>query len=282
MRLNKKISDLVSLEEEIRQRKSETFNEPSVLSNSVLDQSYTQVHDMKKREVKLQKVLESYEATFQQQAQELETYKTKIKALEEKEAFEELAQDLEIELEKLRNETEEKEEMNKFLLQQRDNRVSVAMLACDSANRLKDEAIKVKLETEAKLAEMTSKAMMAEEDCVVNLESVVRLTAKIKEYHKEQDEWKERFGRETEEKSKLEKKYKALAEKLQKISADNDRLAGHQNLKQKIQYISEMKKEYQMLKGENQRLVSEVQSLRHSETRKPLADKNADPRPVRI
>ena len=98
----------MSLEEEIRQRKSETFNEPSVLSNSVLDQSYTQVHDMKKREVKLQKVLESYEATFQQQAQELETYKTKIKALEEKEAFEELAQDLEIELEKLRNETEEK------------------------------------------------------------------------------------------------------------------------------------------------------------------------------
>ena len=63
---------------------------------------------MKKREVKLQKVLESYETTFQQQAQELETYKTKIKALEEKEAFEELAQDLEIELEKLRNETEEK------------------------------------------------------------------------------------------------------------------------------------------------------------------------------
>ena len=74
----------------------------------MLDQSYTQVHDMKKREAKLQKVLDSYETTFRQQAQDLEGYKARIRILAEKSHFEETARDLEIELEHLKNETEEK------------------------------------------------------------------------------------------------------------------------------------------------------------------------------
>ena len=45
--------------------------------------------------------------------------------------------------------------------------------------------------------------------------------------------------------------YKTLEEKYEKASADNGRLAGHQNLKQKIQYITEMRKDYQLLKEVN-------------------------------
>jgi hypothetical protein len=63
---------------------------------------------MKKREVKVQKVLESYETTFQEQAQDLESYKTKIKLLEEKTCFEDAARELEIQLENLRTDVKEK------------------------------------------------------------------------------------------------------------------------------------------------------------------------------
>ena len=72
----------MAFEEEISQRKSEGASDFSQLNSSVLDQSHVQ--DMKKREGKLQKVLESYETTFHQQAEDLENYKAKIKILEEK------------------------------------------------------------------------------------------------------------------------------------------------------------------------------------------------------
>lgn len=41
---------------------------------------------------------------------------------------------------------------------------------------------------------------------------------------------------------------KELEQKLEKANEDNSRLAGHQNLRQKIQYISDIKKDYQALK----------------------------------
>lgn len=276
------ISQIKALEEEINQKKSETCSEPSLLNMSMLDQSYTQVNDMKKREVKLQKVLESYETTFRQQAQDLESYKTKIKLLEEKTHFEGVARDLEIKLGKLKNEAEEKEVMHNFQMNLLNNRLTMAMSACDSANRLKDEAFRVKLDTEEKLAEITSKVQLAEDDSALNLESVVRLTEKLGEYHKKEDDWNERIERKMEETSKLEKAYKTLEEKYEKVSADNHRLAGHQNLKQKIQYITEMKKDLQLLKEENQKLVAENQVFRTSAaTRKPLTVKNVDTRPVK-
>ena len=264
------------MQPDIPQRPSDAGGlETSIVNTSLLDQS--QLQEMKKREVKVQKVLESYETTFREQAQELQNYKTKIKLLEEKTCFEDRARELEIQLENLKTDVKEKEVVNSFEMKQLKDRVSIAMSACDSANKLKDEAVQVKLETEKKLAEMTSRVLMAEEDCAANYESVVRLTEKLKEYHEKEDEWKERFGREMEAKAKLEKSNKELEQKFKKANADNARLAGHQNLKQKIQYINDMKKDYQLLKEENQKLNAKYQKLlceKSEENRKPLTIKN--------
>ena len=74
------------MEPDMAQRPSDQGGlETSIVNTSLLDQS--QLQEMKKREVKVQKVLESYETTFREQAQDLENYKTKIKLLEEKNAF---------------------------------------------------------------------------------------------------------------------------------------------------------------------------------------------------
>ena len=77
-----------------------------MVNSSLLDQS--QLQEMKKREVKVQKVLESYETTFREQAQDIENYKTKMKLLEEKSCFEDKARELEIQLENIKTEFNER------------------------------------------------------------------------------------------------------------------------------------------------------------------------------
>lgn len=95
------------MEPDIAQRPSDPGGlETSIVSCSLLDQS--QLQEMKKREAKVQKVLESYESTFREQAQDIENFKTKMKLLEEKSRYEEKARDLEIELENFRTEVKEK------------------------------------------------------------------------------------------------------------------------------------------------------------------------------
>ena len=94
------------MEPDVAERPSDPCGlETSFVNSSLLDQS--QVQEMKKREVKLQKVLESYEATFREQAQEIQGYRTKTKLLEEKSCFEDRARELEIELENLKTNVKE-------------------------------------------------------------------------------------------------------------------------------------------------------------------------------
>ena len=101
------IAEIVAMLPENVQRPSDASGlETSIVNTSLLDQS--QFQEMKKREAKVQKVLESYEMTFRNQAEDLESYKTKIKSLEEKTHFEDRARELQIQLENLKAEVKEK------------------------------------------------------------------------------------------------------------------------------------------------------------------------------
>lgn len=101
------IAEIAAMEPDVIQRPSDAGGlETSVVSTSFLDQS--QLQEIKKRELKVQKVLESYETTFREQVQQLEGYKMKVKVLEEKNCFEGRARELEIQLEGMKTDLEEK------------------------------------------------------------------------------------------------------------------------------------------------------------------------------
>ncbi|XP_033625827.1 kinesin-like protein KIF15 [Asterias rubens] len=217
-----------------------------------IDSQRVEIATFKSKEKTFTELQEQFEIIREEKNLEIQQLKTTLEKLElvqvDKEILDDKCQMLEYRLEQWQNETREKESETKFTIQELRNEVSRMNVAFDSATKLKDEATEGKLQIESALAQLHCNNQVMGENADQMMEELERVKAVENTHFKEKEDLKSTLEELQEEQMKLHKDKNRLEEIIKEMTAVNAKLAGHQNLKQKIHYHQQVKNENVSLK----------------------------------
>ncbi|XP_062473156.1 kinesin-like protein KIF15 [Pezoporus occidentalis] len=126
----------------------------------------------------------------------------------------------------------------------------------------KNKAVEEMLKIKAELEETKNHLKIKENTCLeINLEMERTRALEIKAFN-EKEEIRSKLEEMYEERDRLAKEMDLLRKQVKSLAEENGKLIGHQNLKQRIQYLVKLKKDYTELSAETEKLRVENASLK--------------------
>ncbi|XP_030335138.1 kinesin-like protein KIF15 isoform X2 [Strigops habroptila] len=130
--------------------------------------------------------------------------------------------------------------------------------------RAKNKAVEEMLKIKAELEETKNSLRIKENTCLeITLEMERTRALELKAFH-EKEEIRSKLEEVYEERDRVVKEMDLLRKQVNSLAEENGKLIGHQNLKQRIQYLVKLKKDYTELTAETEKLRVENASLKES------------------
>ncbi|XP_070574657.1 kinesin-like protein KIF15 [Ptychodera flava] len=263
---------------------------------NIIEEQREEIQQLKSDQAKMTSIFEEYENTRKEKNEEIQMLKSQLleidRVMAEKEVLATNFQMMKYDFEFLKDQGEEKEAELKQELESARTDLDKAKAAYYSANRIKDETIEEKIRLETELAQMRANMELQLENNKEIADELERTQLLEMAHFKEKEELRSSLEQEIEIKTKLSMEIKKLEEKCEEAAIENAKLITHQNLKQKIHYHLQIKKENTHLKEQLNKVKNECakakQELEHyrktfNKTRN-VGDtelkENLDPRPT--
>nr|XP_006824742.1 PREDICTED: kinesin-like protein KIF15-like [Saccoglossus kowalevskii] len=242
-----------------------------------IDDQRNEITHLKLAQNQMAKIFEDFEHGRVEKNEEIRNLKHQLTEFDyikaENEMLSTKHQTLGCEFEYYKDKVEEREARMKQQLDSAKIELERSNAAYYSANEIRDETIESKLRLEAEIAKMSVNMEILLDSNKEISEELERIQQLEITHFQEKENYRSQLEETMEEKTKLMKDIKKIEEKNEELAAQNAKLIGHQNLKQKIQYHLQIKKENNQLREQ----MAQIKAA-HARTVKELEQykKNVD------